>query len=78
MNDPSLESYCNVLYERFCFSKESRVFFANISNFSVISGNFALWRHSASFDAIPQDVQYQIRNCSTHVGACFVLLVQVW
>ena len=57
MNDPSLESYCDIIYDFFCFSKESCNFFADASNFSVISGNFALCRHSTSFDAIPQDVK---------------------
>ena len=42
MNDPSLESYCNVLYE-----------FA-ISSFAVISGNFALSRHLTAFLKIPR------------------------
>ena len=43
MNNPSLESYCNLLYEFLCFSKESRKYFADVSSFSVISGNFDLW-----------------------------------
>ena len=53
MNDPSLESYYNALYEFLRFSKESRDFFADVNSFSVISCNFVLWRHLMSFDAIP-------------------------
>ena len=66
MNGPWLESYCNVLYEFFC----SHVFFAGVSSFSVISRNIALWRHSMSFDPIPQDAQNHIRNWCSHVDAC--------
>ena len=46
MNNPSLESYYNAIYEFLCFSKESRVFFADVSSLSIISGNFSFWRHS--------------------------------
>ena len=42
INDPSLESYSNVLYEFLCFSKESRDFISDVSSFSVILRNFAL------------------------------------
>ena len=70
MNDHSLKSYCNVLYEFLCFSKELRNIFADVSSFLVISGHFALWRHSTSFEVIRQDAQNQIRNCSSHVCAC--------
>ena len=70
MNDLSLENYCNLLFKFLCFSKESRDFFAGVSSFSVISGNFDVRRHSMSFNAIPQDAQNQIRNCFSHVGAC--------
>ena len=62
MNNPSLESYFNVLYEFLRFTKESRDIFAGNSSFSVILGNFAQWHHSTPFDTIPQDVQNQIRK----------------
>ena len=48
----------------------SRVFFADVSSFSVILRDIVLWRHSTTFDAIPQDAQNQIRNWSSHVHAC--------
>ena len=54
----------------FILAKSQVVFFADVSDFLVISGNIVLWLYSTSFDAIPQGTQNQIRNCSSHDGAC--------
>ena len=56
-------------FRNFFVLAKSCGFFADTRSFSVISGDFALWRHSSSFDAILQDAQNQTRNCSAHVGA---------
>ena len=55
----------------FVLAKSPVICFVYVSSFSVISDNFALWRYSTSFDAIPQDAQNQIRNCSSHIGSIF-------
>ena len=44
--------------------------FADVSSFLLISESFALSRHSASLDTIPQDTQTQIKNCSSHISEC--------
>ena len=49
----------------FIWAKSHVILFVEVCSFSVVPGNFVLWRHSTSFDAIPQYSQYQIRNCSS-------------
>ena len=50
MNYPSLECYCNALYEFLCFSKESHDLFAEVISFSVISGSYKIGGISCSDD----------------------------
>ena len=62
----------------FVLAKSHVIFFADFNSLSVISGNFVLWLNSTSFDAIPQDAQNQLKNLSSHVGACFEKVWQWW
>ena len=58
------EQRCVVRIEAVVFTLLTKAIWRNC-HCRLINGNFVLWRHSTSFDAIPQYSQYQIRNCSS-------------